>query len=84
MAVSYMTSADFNQNPSRAKRQADQQPVVITDHGKASYVLMRYSDYEKKLKPFRSVADALHDRRPEADRDFEFERLRFQPRDIGF
>lgn len=82
MNLSYMTSAAFNQNPSRAKRQADEQPVVITDHGKARYVLMRYSDFEQRMKPFRSLAEALNDPRPEADKDFEPARLRFPKRDL--
>ena len=41
MKVSSVTSAAFNQNPSRARREADKQPLVITEHGKASYVLVR-------------------------------------------
>lgn len=46
MRMSFITSAVFNQNPSKAKREADERPLVITDHGKASYVLMRYSDFQ--------------------------------------
>ena len=33
MRVSYMTSASFNRNPRKAKKKADEGPVVITDHG---------------------------------------------------
>lgn len=84
MNMSYMTSAAFNQNPSKAKRQADEQPVVITDHGKASYVLMRYSDFEKRMKPFRSLADVLANKDPAGDKDFEPARLRFPKRDLEF
>lgn len=45
MKLSSMTSAAFNQNPNRAKKEADKQPLVITEHGEASYVLVTYADF---------------------------------------
>ncbi len=81
MTVSYMTAAAFNQNPSRAKREARNHPVVITERGRNSYVLMRYEDYEANL-PRQTLYDALNDPRPEADFDWGPERYDFPVREI--
>ena len=40
-----MTSRDFNQNSSAAKRAALDGPVFITDRGQISHVLLSYEDY---------------------------------------
>ena len=44
------TSREFNQDTARAKRQAANGPVFITDRGKPALVLLTHADYEK-LKP---------------------------------
>ena len=44
------TSREFNQDTARAKRQAANGPVFITDRGKPALVLLTHEDYEK-LKP---------------------------------
>jgi PHD/YefM family antitoxin component YafN of YafNO toxin-antitoxin module len=46
MRLSCITSAMFNQNPSKAKKLADKGPLVITQRGEAAYVLMRYDTFE--------------------------------------
>ena len=83
MRMSFMTSASFNQNPSRAKKAADERPVVITDHGEARYVLVSYSDFQSHWKSPVSLLDALRDPKPGVDRDFEPERFAFDGRDVG-
>ncbi|UIK13975.1 type II toxin-antitoxin system Phd/YefM family antitoxin (plasmid) [Rhizobium leguminosarum] len=45
-----MTSAAFNQNPSKAKKEASEQPLVITDHGEAAYVLVSYAEFQANWK----------------------------------
>jgi antitoxin (DNA-binding transcriptional repressor) of toxin-antitoxin stability system len=40
--VTEIASRDFNQDVSRARRAADNGPVIITDRGKPAYVLMRH------------------------------------------
>jgi PHD/YefM family antitoxin component YafN of YafNO toxin-antitoxin module len=84
MKFSYMTSASFNQNPSRAKKEANEHPLVITEHGEASYVLVRYSEFEANWRRSKSLLDALRD--PASDNDSEFEpaRLDFNRRDVEF
>jgi hypothetical protein len=42
MPITTLSSRDFNQDVSRAKRAADQGPVIITDRGKPAYVLLRH------------------------------------------
>ena len=37
-----MSSREFNQNPSEAKREAETGPVIVTDRGKPAFVLLRY------------------------------------------
>ncbi|GGY09674.1 antitoxin [Litchfieldella qijiaojingensis] len=44
---STMTSREFNHDASRAKRAARQGPVIITERGKPSHVLLSYEEYEK-------------------------------------
>ncbi len=80
--MSYMTSGVFNQNPSKAKKEADSQPLVITDHGKASYVLVRYSDFQSHWRQPNSLLAALRDTRAADDKDFDVERIDFSDRDI--
>jgi hypothetical protein len=42
-----LTSREFNQDTGRAKRAALAGPVVITDRGRPSHVLMTFTDFEK-------------------------------------
>jgi len=79
-----LNSVVFNQNPSKAKREADERPLVITDHGRESYVLMRYSDFQAHWPKSKSLLDALRDPNAVSDREFEPERVDFDNRDITF
>jgi prevent-host-death family protein len=54
-----MTSREFNQNVSGAKRFADDGPVVITDRGAPVYVLMRHEEFQKLTKGEPSLLDVL-------------------------
>lgn len=84
MRVSFMTSAVFNQNPSKAKKRADEQPLVITDHGKASYVLVRYSDFQAHWRQRRNLLDALRDPDARVDKEFEPDSVDFGNRAVEF
>jgi prevent-host-death family protein len=70
-----MSSREFNQDTARAKRAASNGPVIITDRGKPSHVLMTMEEYRRLEKKPRSLADAIADDRPEADFDWEPPRL---------
>lgn len=47
MTITRLSSREFNQDVSRAKRAADKGPVVITDRGEPAYVLLRHADYRR-------------------------------------
>jgi len=55
---STMTARALNQDVSAAKRAAARGPVIITDRGRPSFVLMSIDDY-RALRPKRSLAEAL-------------------------
>ena len=42
-----LTSREFNQDVGRAKRSANEGPVIITDRGRPAYVLMRHETYQR-------------------------------------
>jgi len=44
-----MTAREFNQDVSAAKRAADAEPVIITDRGTPSHVLLSYQEYVDRL-----------------------------------
>jgi prevent-host-death family protein len=44
-----MTSRQFNQDTSGAKRAAEHGPVVITDRGHPTHVLLTYREYERVM-----------------------------------
>ena len=59
MAITKLSSRDFNQDTSRAKRAAKRGPVFITDRGRPSHVLLTVQEYERITGGQKSVADSL-------------------------
>jgi len=55
----FVTSRQFNQDTSAAKKAALQGPVIITDRGKPAHVLLSYADYQKLSGPRASLGDLL-------------------------
>ncbi|MGH9078353.1 MAG: type II toxin-antitoxin system Phd/YefM family antitoxin [Acidimicrobiales bacterium] len=47
--ASQMSSREFNQDTSRAKKAAADGPVFITDRGRPAHVLLTFQAYEKLL-----------------------------------
>jgi prevent-host-death family protein len=47
MPMFTLSSRDFNQRTNAAKRAANAGPVVITDRGRPSHVLLSYQDYQR-------------------------------------
>ncbi|RON88653.1 type II toxin-antitoxin system Phd/YefM family antitoxin [Pseudomonas fluorescens] len=73
MAITTISSGEFNQDTSRAKKAARLGPVIITDRGKASHVLLSIEEYQKLSGANTSIVDWLV--MPEAaDIDFETDR----------
>ena len=59
MTITTMTSREFNQDASGAKRAAELGPVYITDRGQLSHVLLRVETYEALIGERTSIADLL-------------------------
>lgn len=58
MTVTTMSSREFNQDASRAKRAAQSGPVIITDRGAPAHVLLSYEEYQRLTGNAR-IADLL-------------------------
>ncbi|MGB3765549.1 MAG: type II toxin-antitoxin system Phd/YefM family antitoxin [Phormidesmis sp.] len=54
-----ISSREFNQDVSKAKRATEQGPVFITDRGTPAYVLLTVEAYYKLVEGTQSVADLL-------------------------
>jgi prevent-host-death family protein len=69
MAVKTVTSREFNQDTSGAKKAARRGPVFITDRGRPAHVLLTIEDYRRLAGGNMSLAEILA--QPNAG-DFEF------------
>lgn len=54
-----ISSRAFNQRPGDAKKLSLSAPVIITDRGKPTHVLLSFADYERMTGPRPSIAEAL-------------------------
>jgi len=70
MAITTLSSREFNQDTGKAKKAAGSGPVFITDRGRPSHVLLSIEEYEKITGKGESIAELLA--MPYAD-DVEFE-----------
>ena len=59
MSTTSLSSRELNHDVSRAKKAAKKGPVIITDRGKPSHVLMTYSEFERLTGKRRNLVDAL-------------------------
>ncbi len=78
-----LTSREFNQDTSRAKRAAGEGPVFITDRGRLAYVLLSIEEYRRLSGREPSVAEVFGS--PDAAGiDFDPPRLKDLPRAVEF
>jgi prevent-host-death family protein len=79
-----MSSREFNQDTSGAKKAAAHGPVYITDRGRPAHVLLTYADYERLIGAGQ-VLDRLAE--PEGVEDMELplptSRERPQPAELA-
>lgn len=54
-----ITSREFNQDVGRAKKAANKGPVIITDRGSPSHVLLSIEHYRRITGKQKSLADLL-------------------------
>lgn len=59
MTITTISSREFNQGVSEAKRATNTGPVFITDRGRPAHVLMTFEDYQRLTKQRRNIADVL-------------------------
>ena len=73
MTITTISSREFNQDTSGAKKAASKGPVFITDRGRPAHVLLSIEDYQKLTGLNANIVDLLV--MPEAaEIDFETER----------
>lgn len=84
MTITTLSSREFNQDTSGAKRAANGGPVFITDRGRPAHVLLTIDDYQKLIGQTASIADLLAMPGVE-DIDFEPVRAGYlrRPADLG-
>jgi len=76
LPTTFMSGRDFNQDIGRAKRAAESGPVIVTDRGTPSHVLLSHQEYCRLTGlGGKSIVDLLRQDGPEADFDFEPPRL---------
>lgn len=59
MSITTLSSREFNQDASRAKKAAAKGPVFITDRGRPAHVLLKIEDYQKLLGGTTTLLEAI-------------------------
>ena len=80
MTNTIFTSRDLNHDVGRAKKAARNGPVIITDRGKPSHVLMTYAEYERLSGRRRNLVESLSTPGL-ADIELDAERMKISSRD---
>lgn len=84
MTITTLSSREFNQDTSRAKKASRNGPVFITDRGRPAHVLLSIEDYRQITGQGASIVDLLA--MPGSD-DIDFEPPRldglYRPADLS-
>jgi prevent-host-death family protein len=84
MTITTLSSREFNQDASGAKRAAKNGPVFITDRGRPAHVLLTIEAYQKLTHKSASIVDLLA---MPGGQDIEFDAPRMgklhRPADLG-
>jgi len=59
MPITLMSSRDFNQDTSGAKKAAANGPVFITDRGKPAHVLLNMDEYQRLTQQHQRIGELL-------------------------
>jgi prevent-host-death family protein len=84
VSIVTVSSREFNQNISKAKKDARDNPVIITDRGKPAHVLLSIEEYRRITKSEKNILDLLA-MPSAADIDFDppkIDKLFLQPADM--
>jgi prevent-host-death family protein len=68
MNVTTVSSREFNQDTSKAKKAARRGPVIITDRGRAAHVLLSIEQYQALAGTSASIVDMVSMPKAEAVR----------------
>ena len=84
MTVTTLSSREFNQDTSRAKKAALNGPVFITDRGRPAHVLLTMQEYQRLTGGQMTLIEALAQPDGE-DVDFEPPRVKglYRPADLS-
>jgi len=83
--ITNLTSREFNQDASGAKKAANDGPVIITDRGRPAHVLLSIEEYQRLTGNTQSIVDLLAMPNAE-DVDFDPPKLPaklFKPADLS-
>jgi prevent-host-death family protein len=84
MTVTTLSSREFNQDTSRAKKAAQNGPVFITDRGRPAHVLLTIQEYQRLTGGQMTLIEALA--QPDGE-DVEFDPPRvkglYRPADLS-
>lgn len=81
MTVTTLSSREFNQDLGRAKKASAKGPVIVTDRGRPSHVLLSYAEFERLSGRSKSLISLLS--APGlSEIDFAPQRLDLEPRPI--
>jgi PHD/YefM family antitoxin component YafN of YafNO toxin-antitoxin module len=84
MTVTTLSSREFNQDTSRAKKAAQNGPVFITDRGRPAHVLLTMQEYQRLTGGQMTLIEALA--QPDTtDVDFDPPRVKglYRPADLS-
>ena len=59
MTITTLSSRQFNQDASKAKKAAKDGPVIITDRGRPAHVLLTFEEYKRISGGRAKIADLL-------------------------
>ena len=59
MRITTLSSRQFNQDASKAKKAAEAGPVIITHRGRPAHVLLTFDDYKRITGGRTKIADLL-------------------------
>ena len=85
MPITTISSREFNQDVSRAKKAANSGPVIITDRGRPAHVLLNIAQYQQITGTNKTIIELLAIPGA-ADIDFDPPRLNdeiLQPADLS-
>lgn len=57
--ITNLSSREFNQDTSKAKRAAGKGPVIITDRGKPAHVLLSIEEYQRLTGKCKNIVEQL-------------------------